>query len=40
MRVKTTLIWKAEFGQFGVVFLAIENGNIVKIHYDAKIDEK
>jgi len=39
MRVKKTLICKAEFGQFGVVFLVIENGNVVKIHYDAKIDD-
>lgn len=34
---KVTLICEAECRGVGVDFLAIENGNVVKMHYDAKI---
>jgi peptidylprolyl isomerase len=38
--VEVTLICKAECRQFGVVFLAIQKGNVVKLHYDAKIGDQ
>ena len=37
---KVTLICQVECAHCGVDFLAIENGNVVKMHYEAKIGDR